>query len=881
MLLDTTELTMMSRTRAPRQLGALLISLSAAVTAQSAFAATVCINENAPAPLEICVKDDGTPMVWVDQSGSRVRQYYGDDDWASVIWLDGANATQRFSTEYIDANLTPVSNVVGGAGTPSDPFVMTNVTELGASGVRLTQRFTYVNGDRAFKKSWMLESTGGTTFSDVRFFHGGDTYFGGIDSARSWYDNTLKMVYVTNSSFSDTGYMGFYANPATPFARYYSGHYSPGNGHASNDAELPNTSDSDFEDAGYYLQWNRASLAPAEVWSFEAFETWSPPGVVQVLAPAEEYVSPGATVRKTFRVHNLDDTNAQTITLDAIATPSGWTVSLPNGSSIMLNPLEATEVVVDVQVPANASPGDAEEIYLTASAGSISNTGMTRLRVPVVDYAFAPAQLSFGNVPPNEQGEVELTLTNGPGGTIQIGDVAGANSLAAPFMVVSDNCSNASLAANESCTVRVRFAPTSTGNYTESFNVPVVAPTVVNHTIDVEGSSAETHTVTVASGNGGLISPSTIDVVEGGTQSFTLTPDAGYRIASVTGCNGTLVGDVYTLTAVSGACSINVTFEPATHPLTISSGSGGNISPSSIAAPHGQQVTFTITPDAGYSIASVTGCGGTLSGNAYTTAPTSGACSVSATFTKTMTDVEVTGRGQGGGGSFGLGTLLLGALLLAARRMKAGTAGAAIVATLAAASANAADVDTRGFYAGATIGQAASSESAGNLTRHLQNAGYNVQASIDDDRIGWRAFGGWALNRYIAFEGGYTDLGEVTTSYSGNIAELDVQSLLNEAVVVHPRSARGFDASVVVRYPFSSILSVSADAGAFFWDAERRVRDGAARSAHAEDDGIDIRYGVSVDATIFGNFAVIASWSRFGLKSEHIDLPGLGLRYRW
>jgi hypothetical protein len=140
---------------------------------------------------------------------------------------------------------------------------------------------------------------------------------------------------------------------------------------------------------------------------------------------------------------------------------------------------------------------------------------------------------------------------------------------------------------------------------------------------------------------------------------------------------------------------------------------------------------------------------------------------------------------------------------------------------------------------------------------------------------------GWALNRYIAFEGGYTDLGEVTTGYSGNIAELDVQSLLNEAVVVHPRSAQGFDASVVIRYPFSSSWSVSANAGAFFCDAERRVRDGAARSAYAEDDGVDIKYGVTVDATVFGNFAVIASWSRFGLKSEHVDLAGLGLRYRW
>jgi hypothetical protein len=178
------------------------------------------------------------------------------------------------------------------------------------------------------------------------------------------------------------------------------------------------------------------------------------------------------------------------------------------------------------------------------------------------------------------------------------------------------------------------------------------------------------------------------------------------------------------------------------------------------------------------------------------------------------------------------------------------------------------------------MGQAASSESASDLTRHLQNAGYDVQARLDDDRIGWRAFVGWSLNRYVAFEGGYTDLGEVTTRYEGNIAELDVQNLLDEAVKDHPRSAQGFDTSVVMRYPFGR-WSVSAEAGVFFWDAKRRVNDGAGRFARQNDDGVDARYGVSFGANVFGNFDLIASWTRFGLESDHIDLMGLGLRHRW
>ena len=266
-------------------------------------------------------------------------------------------------------------------------------------------------------------------------------------------------------------------------------------------------------------------------------------------------------------------------------------------------------------------------------------------------------------------------------------------------------------------------------------------------------------------------------MAEGGTQSFTITPDAGYRVASVTGCGGTLVGNAYTVTGINSACSITATFEPdpatnpQTYPLTISSGSGGKISPTSVNADANSPVTFTITPDPGYSIVTVTGCGGMLSGNSYTTAPITGACNVSATFTKTMSDVVVTGQGKGGGGSLGLGSLLVFALLATLRRIKPRVLLAAL-ATVGAASANAADVDSRGFYVGGMMGQAASSESEGDLTQHLRNAGYDVRARLDDDRIGWRAFAGWSLNQYIAFEGGYTDLGEVKTRYEGNIAEL-------------------------------------------------------------------------------------------------------------
>ncbi len=54
-------------------------------------------------------------------------------------------------------------------------------------------------------------------------------------------------------------------------------------------------------------------------------------------------------------------------------------------------------------------------------------------------------------------------------------------------------------------------------------------------------------TVTPSAGANGSINPSTPQTVNyNGTASFTVTPNTGYQIASVTGCGGTLSGNTYT-----------------------------------------------------------------------------------------------------------------------------------------------------------------------------------------------------------------------------------------------------------------------------------------------------------------------------------------------
>jgi hypothetical protein len=147
-----------------------------------------------------------------------------------------------------------------------------------------------------------------------------------------------------------------------------------------------------------------------------------------------------------------------------------------------------------------------------------------------------------------------------------------------------------------------------------------------------------TYTVTTSAGaNGNIDAGAVVDYAS--MPSFTATPDTGYHLAGITGCGaGNLIGDTYTTAAIIADCLVTASFAINTYTVTTSADINGSVSPTSASVDHGASIDFTITPNQGYLIGSVTGCGGTLSANIYTTGGISGACTVSATFTMMTVD---------------------------------------------------------------------------------------------------------------------------------------------------------------------------------------------------------------------------------------------------
>jgi len=155
----------------------------------------------------------------------------------------------------------------------------------------------------------------------------------------------------------------------------------------------------------------------------------------------------------------------------------------------------------------------------------------------------------------------------------------------------------------------------------------------------IPATDIQTYTVSTNAGPNGTVDPATAQVATGQTQTFTLRPNTGYKVDSVSGCDGTWAGgNAYTTGPITAACTVAVTFAQAVdqrvYTVTVSAGAGGTITPSGpVSVPAGSPQRFTVTPNAGFRATVGGTCGGTLTGNTYTTNAITADCTVVATFT--------------------------------------------------------------------------------------------------------------------------------------------------------------------------------------------------------------------------------------------------------
>lgn len=194
-----------------------------------------------------------------------------------------------------------------------------------------------------------------------------------------------------------------------------------------------------------------------------------------------------------------------------------------------------------------------------------------------------------------------------------------------------------------------------------------------------------------------------------------------------------------------------------------------------------------------------------------------------------------------------------------------------LIASLVALSASAAMANDNGFYLGAGAGYVKAHDLCENLT-----AVAGTPNSCDDHSDdAWNIFGGYKINRNIAVEAGYSDLG----NFQGNAGTGTFGSY----------SATSYDTAILGILPLGDMLNVYARGGYSLVNADTHVNPGGIAPKDGGSEGTWV-YGAGLGVNVTDNIEVRADWRRYddvgnnsggGLPAQivqHVDLDVYSLQ---
>lgn len=154
------------------------------------------------------------------------------------------------------------------------------------------------------------------------------------------------------------------------------------------------------------------------------------------------------------------------------------------------------------------------------------------------------------------------------------------------------------------------------------------------------------------------------------------------------------------------------------------------------------------------------------------------------------------------------------------------------------------------WYVGASVVGSRGDIETGRVAGNLLSAGPGLTTFTRDERgLGFKLFGGKQLNRYLAIEAGYFDLGKF--EFSGTTA--DAGTMRGET------KYRGGNLDLVGQLPLTERFSVLGRAGVQYAEARTKVGGNRARAgANLKDSATNAKYGLGVEYKL--NEAAALRW---------------------
>src|SRR5689334_22956170 len=169
----------------------------------------------------------------------------------------------------------------------------------------------------------------------------------------------------------------------------------------------------------------------------------------------------------------------------------------------------------------------------------------------------------------------------------------------------------------------------------------------------------------------------------------------------------------------------------------------------------------------------------------------------------------------------------------------------ATLAVAAAAPAAYAQDESRGFYLGGGVGQ---------FNAQIDDVDQvdNTVDNWDEDDTAYKFFGGYRLNKFLAFELDYMNLGEPSGAV---VPGRNVDASID-----------GFAPYVVGTIPLGKWFEVYGRLGYYFYDANVGVEDELDNRVEFDEESEDLVWGAGIGANIGERLNVRFEYERFDLQ---------------
>lgn len=215
-----------------------------------------------------------------------------------------------------------------------------------------------------------------------------------------------------------------------------------------------------------------------------------------------------------------------------------------------------------------------------------------------------------------------------------------------------------------------------------------------------------------------------------------------------------------------------------------------------------------------------------------------------------------------------------------ARKKLASASGRLSLIALAALASSFAIADDSGWYAGANVGRSSATIDNARITSGLLGSGFSSATITDDDRsTGYKIFGGYQYNKYLAVEAGYFDLG----NFGFNATTVPAGTLNGKIKL------KGLNMDLVGTLPITEKFSVLGRIGVNYAHAnDSFVGTGAVNVLDPNPSKRDtnLKVGLGLQYAFTPALAMRAEVERYRINDAvgnkgNIDLVSLGLIYRF